>query len=135
MLGKIEGRRRRERQRMRWLDGITDSTDMNLGKLREFVMDKEIGRASLFRSRSPGIGNGNPLQYSCLENSMGRGALAGHIPCGCRELDTTEQLSTEHKVIKKKPLMLEVLGIGQVSMEKLSAVLKNKTGSWWWLRS
>ena len=46
---------------------------------------------------------------------MGRGALAGHIPCGCRELDTTEQLSTEHKVIKKKTLMLEVLGIGQVS--------------------
>ena len=41
MLGKIEGRRRRERQRMRWLGGITDSTDVNLSKLREIVKDRE----------------------------------------------------------------------------------------------
>ena len=103
MLGKIKGRRREGHQRIRWLDSIIDAMNMNLGKLREMVRDREAWCATVhgITKRHDWVtettnrylvsckneeGNGNPLQYSCWGNPVDRGAWRATVHCVAKSL-------------------------------------------------
>ena len=91
MLGKTEGRRRREQQRMRWVDGVTDSVDMSLSKLWEIVKDRDAGCAAIYGVTKSQTRLSNSITTQPLPEKFHRQrSLEGYSPWSCKDFYTAE---------------------------------------------